>query len=191
MEAAPTHPMVTATAASEFGSGQQNFMKDLHRISFLIALSVDGVMDGDEGGQVTLNNQGRLRFNYPISNALKESFQAAMTAGAELSFAAGAEEVHTLHYPPLQMRQPSEIGSLKQKSYGALQHGIFTAHQMGGLPMGEDPSTSVVNSRLQHHQINNLFVVDGSVFPTALGVNPSQTIYALGLRATNDILSQL
>ena len=73
----------------------------------------------------------------------------------------------------------NEIHKLDNAEYGTLKHGLFSAHQMGGLTMGSDPATSVVNQNLQHHRITNLFVVDGSVFPTALGVNPSQSIYGL------------
>jgi choline dehydrogenase-like flavoprotein len=57
---------------------------------------------------------------------------------------------------------------------------VFTAHQMGGLAMGDDPSRSVVRSEdLRHHRIENLYVIDGSVFPTSLGVNPQESIYGL------------
>ena len=46
--------------------------------------------------------------------------------------------------------------------------------------MGDDPKTSVVRSRdLRHHTLQNLHVVDGSVFPTSLGVNPQESIYGL------------
>ena len=51
--------------------------------------------------------------------------------------------------------------------------------------MGGDPASSVVNNRHQHHHVDNLFVVDGSVLPTALGVNPSETIYGLAHRAAS------
>ena len=54
---------------------------------------------------------------------------------------------------------------------------------MGGCAMGSDPASSVVDVEHRHHQIPNLFVVDGSVFPTSLGVNPSETIYGLAHRA--------
>jgi choline dehydrogenase-like flavoprotein len=36
-----------------------------------------------------------------------------------------------------------------------------------------------VDSRLRYHDLDNLFVVDGSVFPTSLGVNPQETIYGV------------
>ena len=42
----------------------------------------------------------------------------------------------------------------------------------------------MVDAEHRHHEVPNLFVVDGSVLPTALGVNPSETIYALSRRAT-------
>ena len=83
-EAAPTHPMLTATAASEFGNEQYNFMKELYRASFLIALQIDGVIDGDEGGRVTVASNGRMRFSYPINAALQESFQASMKSAAQM-----------------------------------------------------------------------------------------------------------
>jgi choline dehydrogenase-like flavoprotein len=55
---------------------------------------------------------------------------------------------------------------------------MFSAHQMGGAAMGGDPAHSVVNARGRHHQLENLWIADGSVFPTALGVNPQISVYA-------------
>jgi len=55
--------------------------------------------------------------------------------------------------------------------------------EMGGCGMGKDPATSVVDADLRHHRVKNLFVVDGSALPTALGVNPCETIYGLAHRA--------
>ena len=48
---------------------------------------------------------------------------------------------------------------------------------------GPDPNRSVVDARFKVHGLENLFIVDGSVFPTSLGVNPSQTIYGLAHRS--------
>jgi choline dehydrogenase-like flavoprotein len=60
---------------------------------------------------------------------------------------------------------------------------------MGGCAMGPDAATSVVDLDLRHHTLKNLFVVDGSVFPTALGVNPSETIYGVAHMARDVVAS--
>ncbi|HEV8484801.1 MAG TPA: gluconate 2-dehydrogenase subunit 3 family protein [Blastocatellia bacterium] len=51
-------------------------------------------------------------------------------------------------------------------------------HQHGTLRMGTDPSRSVLNEWCQAHDVENLFVLDGSCFPTATGVNPTLTMMA-------------
>ncbi|MFP8872384.1 MAG: GMC family oxidoreductase, partial [Myxococcota bacterium] len=54
-------------------------------------------------------------------------------------------------------------------------------HLMGTTRMGTDPSTSVVDSHGRAHDVKNLFVVDGSVFVTSGGVNPTNTLQAIAL----------
>lgn len=54
-------------------------------------------------------------------------------------------------------------------------------HLLGTAVMGTDPGTSVVNEWGRSHDIPNLFVFDGSVWPTSSGVNPTATIMALAL----------
>jgi len=62
-----------------------------------------------------------------------------------------------------------------------------TAHLMGGCRMGGDPATSVVGPDGGSWDIDNLFVCDGSLFPTGGGVNPSLTIVANALRIADRI----
>jgi len=54
-------------------------------------------------------------------------------------------------------------------------------HLLGTARMGDDPETSVVNSWGRSHDVKNLFIVDGSIFVTSGGVNPTSTIQALAL----------
>jgi choline dehydrogenase-like flavoprotein len=63
-------------------------------------------------------------------------------------------------------------------------------HNLGTCRMGNDPSTSVLNSYCQSHDVSNLFVVDGSCFVTGGTANPSLTIHALAVRASDYILEQ-
>src|SRR5262245_20003858 len=65
-----------------------------------------------------------------------------------------------------------------------------TNHELGGCRMGNDPSQSVVNAFCQSHDVPNLFVVDGSVFPSASEKNPTLTIMALAARTADHIAEQ-
>ena len=58
-----------------------------------------------------------------------------------------------------------------------------THHILGTARMGTDPATSVVGPDCRTHDVPNLWVCDGSVWPTVGAVNPSLTIEALALRA--------
>lgn len=64
-----------------------------------------------------------------------------------------------------------------------------TAHLLGSCRMGTDPRESVVDRDCRAHDVRNLFVCDGSVFPTSTGVNPSLTIQALAARTADRILA--
>ena len=56
--------------------------------------------------------------------------------------------------------------------------------------MGNDPDTSVLNSFCQSHDVPNLFVVDGSCFVTGGTANPSLTIHAIAVRASEYIVEE-
>ena len=64
-------------------------------------------------------------------------------------------------------------------------------HELGGCRMGRDPRTSVVNAFCRTHDVPNLYVVDGSVFPSASEKNPTHTIMALAVRAADHIAERL
>jgi choline dehydrogenase-like flavoprotein len=62
-----------------------------------------------------------------------------------------------------------------------------TCHLNGTARMGDDPNSSVVNADCRSWDIPNLWICDGSVFPTVGGVNPSLTIQAIACRTAGRI----
>ena len=64
-------------------------------------------------------------------------------------------------------------------------------HEHGTCRMGTDPKRSALNAFNQMHEVKNLFVVDGSAFPTATEKNPTLTILALSWRATDYLAEQI
>jgi choline dehydrogenase-like flavoprotein len=63
-------------------------------------------------------------------------------------------------------------------------------HLMGTAVMGEDPASSVVDRHGRCHDVENLFVFDGSSFPTSAGVNPTATIAANALRCAEALVER-
>lgn len=68
---------------------------------------------------------------------------------------------------------------------------VVSAHVMGGCAMSAGADTGVVDGDGRHHQIENLYVFDGSVFPTGLGTNPQLTIYAVAERMASRLARSL
>ena len=66
-----------------------------------------------------------------------------------------------------------------------------TAHQCGTIKFGNDPNTSVLNTWCRAHQVNNLYVVDSSFFPSSSAVNPSLTVMAMALRVGDHLLEEV
>jgi choline dehydrogenase-like flavoprotein len=61
-------------------------------------------------------------------------------------------------------------------------------HLLGTARMGEDPASSVVDQYGRTHDVPNLYLIDGSVFPTSSGVNPTATISAIALRCVEHLV---
>jgi choline dehydrogenase-like flavoprotein len=65
------------------------------------------------------------------------------------------------------------------------------AHQNGTIRFGDDPVTSALDRNCKAHEVDNLYVVDGSFFPSSGAVNPALTIMANALRVGDQILDRL
>ncbi len=56
---------------------------------------------------------------------------------------------------------------------------IYASHPMGTARMHADAGKGVVKPTGESHQVKNLFLADGSVFPSSLGVNPQITVMSI------------
>lgn len=182
LEVPPLLPILNSLALTGLGPAHQDQMARLPYSNALISICLDGVHPGDEGGTVALRDEReytRFKVDYPLSDFHWEAFREALKVSARIQFAAGAEQVSSPHSRPVVMRSEKDLPLLDDAPYGPLQLSILSAHQMGGCAMGGSPETSVVDSTLRYWDAENLFVVDGSVFPTALGVNPMESILGI------------
>ncbi len=65
------------------------------------------------------------------------------------------------------------------------------AHQNGTIRFGRDPKTSALDPNCKAHDLDNLYVVDGSFFPSSAAVNPALTIIANALRVGDHLLQRM
>jgi len=108
------------------------------------------------------------RITYRLSDNSRKMLDHAVARGTDVLEAAGAKET---------------------RSEAPLAPAGW--HLMGTARMGSDPETSVVNGWGRAHSVKNLFIVDGSVFGTSGGVNPTNTIQALALHVGDTIKKRL
>jgi choline dehydrogenase-like flavoprotein len=108
------------------------------------------------------------RIDYTLSDNSRRMLAFAVERATDVLKAAGAVEVYS--------ESPLAVGGW---------------HLMGTARMGHDPATSVVNEWGRSHDVKNLFIIDGSVFVTSAGVNPTSTIQALALYVADAIKSRL
>lgn len=185
LEVPPVHPMLASVVATASGPLGRELLSSLPTLNACIAIAIDGLLPHETGGTVKLRSgaYGRHHFTYDLKPEHFEAFKTACIEMARIQFAAGAREVFSLHAEPIRLGSVDELGRLESAPWEPVRLRLATAHQMGGCTMGKDPARSVVDPSFKVHGYDNLFVVDGSVLPTALGVNPQITIMGLARHA--------
>ncbi len=170
------HPIGTASTLPGFGAAHMRAMRSYNHLAVLTAMVHD-----ETSGRVLLSDDGRPRLDYRMSEADRAQLAKGLVACARLLFAAGAREVTIPAIPAVRLSSLRDLGALDTSF--VRPHGVpLTAvHPMGTMRMGDDPRESVVSSTGEHHQIKGLFVADGSLFPTSIGVAPQISIYSFAL----------
>lgn len=192
LEVPPVHPLLIGTKLIGYGEQHAQMMRQFNHIQVHIALLRDGFHPESVGGTVELSKYGDPVLDYPISDYLFEGMKRAMLTMAELQFAVGAKEVYPIHkkakgYTSWQQTK----NAIEELIFDKYWTSVVSAHVMGGCNMGENTEKSVVNSFGQHHQLENLSIFDGSVFPTSLGANPQLSIYGLTYRNVERLINRL
>ena len=176
IEAVPVYPTLASLALPGFGDEHKKLMRQYIHIGASIVL----VKEIDSEGRVELNDYGRPRISYDIGMTDLKYMKQGLAVAAEIHFAAGAKRVMTLHS---QKNEHTSLRSMNEglanAQWGKNEIALYSAHPLGTCRMAEHPLRSVVNSNCETHDVNGLFVIDGSVTPTSLGVNPQMTILAI------------
>lgn len=192
LEVPPVHPLLIGTKLIGYGEQHARMMREFNNIQVHIALLRDGFHPESVGGTVELSKYGDPVLDYPISDYLFEGMKRAMLNMAELQFEVGAKEVFPIHKQATGYKTWQQTKeAIEQFTFDKYWTTVVSAHVMGGCNMGENVENSVVDSFGRHHQLENLSIFDGSVFPTSLGANPQLSIYGLTYRNVNRLIKRL
>lgn len=192
LEVPPLHPALAATLLGGFGTDNALRMADLPHTHVMLALLRDGFHPQSVGGTVHLRGDGTPVLDYGVSAYAWDGVRRAFHSMAEIQLAAGADAVLPLH---ASARPVKTLGEARQMIDGLSLELFLTrlgsAHVMGGCAMGEDPGQSVCDSLGRHHQLENLSIHDGSLFPTSIGANPQLSVYAISARLSHLLAERL
>lgn len=190
IETPPMLPSFTAAVLPGHGPSHAERMHSLPQLGVLIGLTRDGAETARSSGRVRVDRQGRVSIRYQLARSDARRVQASLTAMARLHFAAGAREVGTLHAHAPIIRDVTEAEQLSAWSVAPNRMPLFSAHVNGTCRMGTDPATSGATPDGERHGVRGLYISDGSVLPTALGVNPQETIMAIASVLTDRLVER-
>jgi choline dehydrogenase-like flavoprotein len=192
IEAIPMHPALTASLLGGYGEGHHDDMMHLGTMNGLIALLRDGFIDDSPGGTVSLRDDNVPTVDYPMTDALRDGLRRSFLSMAEIQFAAGATAVRPGQFDASYYKTWKECReAILQFNIDKFRTRLGSAHVMGGCALGEDAQRSVVNSQGDFHQLQNLSVMDGSLFPTSIGANPQLSIYGLVSKLATGLAEKL
>jgi choline dehydrogenase-like flavoprotein len=129
--------------------------------------------------------EGRFgtRIRFELDRRDLPNLRQGLRRAAELLFSAGAAEVICpVHGLPDRLK-PDQLGLIDEAADDPAAYPLVMTHLFGTARMSLRPEEGVVDPRFRVHGLENLYVVDSSVFPTNLGVNPQLGIMSMAMLA--------
>ncbi|MBI2061201.1 MAG: GMC family oxidoreductase [Nitrospirae bacterium] len=179
------HPGSMAALSPWFGPELTEFMSKYDHYGLTLS-----ILDDEVGGRVELDSEGREVPHYAISEPDALKARDYFKKSARMFLASGCEEVIFFDNVGTRVRKDSDIESavngIDMKRCIAVG-----PHIMGTVPMSKDPDFGVLDLNGEARGVKNLFVADGSVFPTSLSLDPSLTIMAFATKIAEGIKKRL
>src|SRR5580692_4722071 len=164
----------------------EHYRSLLGKLSNTMAIGV--LLRDRDGGRVSLDREGNPVAHYALSEFDRAHLRRGFIGAARILEAAGARHIFSPHAKWCAY-EPSRNGSLDNFTQSMDAAGwdsgrlaLFSFHIMGSARLGGSPKTSATNPDGETWEVRNLFVMDGSSFPSASGVNPMISIEAIAHR---------
>lgn len=178
------HPVATATMLPGWGRAHSELMESYEHMAVFTAMVHDAA-----GGKVRPDGKLGTKIHWWPDQADRRELLFGLARCAELLLAAGAREVIIPTDPVRRLKPGDPFDWLETLELEPGDFGITAVHPMASVPMDDDPARAAVDSRGRSHHLRGLWVADGSLFPTSIGVPPQLSIYALGLHVGRAIVA--
>lgn len=196
LESTPAHPGLAAQAAAWRGrEAHADLMRRIARASATIALVRDR-----GAGRVRVDRSGRAVLEYRMDRRDRRELIRGLVEAARIQCAAGALRVGTLHnrgFTAGDGQRPVVSADFERfaeevRRAGIRENavGLFSAHPTGSLAVGPEGSGAVTDGWGRVREVEGLWVADGSLLPTAPGVNPMLSIVAVAERTAARLLAE-
>jgi len=175
---------VLAAAFPGLGHEHRRLVKSIPNLAFF-----GGMVHDDGGGQVRRWLSREPLVFYRMIRRDKERLFKAIQILGKIAFAAGAREVLVPIFGMPTVKKPEELDFLAEAKLPASRVECMAFHPLGSAKMSTTRSAGVVKPSGETWDVENLFVIDGSVLPTSIGVNSQlpimgvSTMLARGLAA--------
>ncbi len=179
-------PAFLSFALPAFGMRLKEYMADYSRLAgfgIMVSDTSSGTVKVAPGGK-------RPLMLYNLNKKDTETFVKGVEIAARVYFEAGARKVLPPVFGIEELNSPDDLRLLRERKVKASDLELIAFHPMGTCRMGDDPRNSVVNHELETHDVKGLYVADGSIFPSSLGVNPQLSIMAFSRYAAHRILAK-
>jgi choline dehydrogenase-like flavoprotein len=183
LEGAAGTPDWIATSLPYVGERHRKLMERVRNLSQF------GLMVSDSSRGYVREIRGKVFVHYHLNRDDTLKFKRGIEALCEIYWAAGATRV----YPPiagLPELGPDDMGALRDHDLDPGQLSLMAFHPLGTCRMGADPAVSPVDAAGRLRGYEGIYVADGSIVPSSLGVNPQITIMALATRIAYGLAGQ-
>ena len=180
LEVPPLHPLQFSMTMHGFGAQHAAMMRQIAHTHALLALLRDGFHPESVDGRVYPAAVGTPVLDYPTTDFLWEGERCALLPMAAIEVAGSALNVYPMHENAIGYTTGAyakqAIAGLPLKP---LLTCVVSAHVVGRCTMSDEISRGVVGTDSCYHDVRNLPVHDGSVFPTSVGAGAAGAVMPL------------
>jgi choline dehydrogenase-like flavoprotein len=193
LETAASHPHLVIPFSPWRGAAEHFSL--MQGISSTVPIGI--LLRDRDGGEVRVGRDGEPIVRYELSPFDARHLRTGFDGAAELLEAAGARRIFSSHakwvgYDPGAAGSRARfMADADSAGYGAGQLTLGAGHIMGSARMGGSPATSACDPTGRTWDVRELYVLDGSAFPTASGVNPQISIQAIAHMGARGLAARL